>query len=177
MSPTSLPTRRYTAKLIQHRIAVYLLDWAAFALSGLLAFELRFDGALPARYFHPMEVALCIWVVAKSVAFVVGKLDRGNWRYTSTDDAVRGVAANSAGSILGVLVIFLLLGPWGIPRSVYILDWLLSCLLTLGGGWPFAWPSQRRAGVESRVSGPGHSYTAPAPQDWRCCGSCGRTNP
>jgi FlaA1/EpsC-like NDP-sugar epimerase len=31
------------------------------------------------------------------------------------------------------LVIFHLIGSWGIPRSVYILDWLISCLLTLGG--------------------------------------------
>jgi FlaA1/EpsC-like NDP-sugar epimerase len=26
-----------------------------------------------------------------------------------------------------------MVGPWGIPRSVYILDWLISCLLILGG--------------------------------------------
>jgi FlaA1/EpsC-like NDP-sugar epimerase len=129
----SLTTRRYNGKLIYHRFVAYLLDWGAFALSVLLAFELRFDGALPASYFKPMELALCIWVTAKSVAFIVAKLDRGNWRYTSAYDAVRVVLANSAGSILGGLVIFLLPVPWAIPRSVYILDWLVSCLLTLGG--------------------------------------------
>jgi FlaA1/EpsC-like NDP-sugar epimerase len=26
-----------------------------------------------------------------------------------------------------------MVGPWGIPRSVYILDWLISCVLALGG--------------------------------------------
>jgi FlaA1/EpsC-like NDP-sugar epimerase len=108
------------------------VDWAAFALSGILAFELRFDGAMPAIYFHSMEVALIVWVVAKSVAFIASKLNRGNWRYTSTYDAVRVVVANSAGSILGGVFLFALLGPGGMPRSVYILDWLLSCLLTLG---------------------------------------------
>ena len=132
MSPISLPARRYSAKLIRHRVLVYLLDWAAFALSGFFAFELRFDGAVPAIYFHSMEVALCVWVGANSVAFIAGKLNRGNWRYTSTYDAVRVVAANSAGSVLGGAVLFVLLGPWGMPRSVYILDWLLCCLLTLG---------------------------------------------
>jgi FlaA1/EpsC-like NDP-sugar epimerase len=79
-----------------------------------------------------MEVALGIWVVANSMAFIAGKLNRGNWRYTSTYDAVRVVVANSAGSVLGGVVLFVLLGPWGMPRSVYILDWLLCCLLTLG---------------------------------------------
>jgi len=97
------------------------LDLAAFALSGFFAFELRFDGEVPAQYFHAMEVALAIWVVANSVAFIAGKLNRGNWRYTSTYDAVRVVAANSAGSVLGGVVLFVLLGPRGMPRSVYIL--------------------------------------------------------
>ena len=101
MSHRSDPTRLYSVKLIRHRLVAYLLDWAAFAFSGLLAFELRFDGALPAKYLHPMGVCLCIWIVAKSAAFIGGKLDRGNWRYTSTYDAVQIVLANSAGSILG----------------------------------------------------------------------------
>ena len=132
MSPIPLPAPYYSAKLIRHRVLVYLLDLAAFALSGFFAFELRFDGAVPAQYFHALEVALCVWSVAKSVAFIAGKLNRGNWRYTSTYDAVRVMFANSAGSILGGVVLFVLLGPAGMPRSVYILDWLLCCLLTLG---------------------------------------------
>jgi FlaA1/EpsC-like NDP-sugar epimerase len=43
------------------------------------------------------------------------------------------LAASLAGSIAGGLVILLLLGPWGIPRSVYVLDWLTVSMLTLGG--------------------------------------------
>src|ERR1039457_1845864 len=133
MSPESKLARRHRAQHFGRRSIAYSLDLAAFALSAFLAFELRFDGALPAQYFHPMGVALCIWAVAKSASFIVGAVGRGSWRHTSTYDAVRLVLAASAGSILGGLVIFLLLGPWGIPRSVYILDWLISWLLTLGG--------------------------------------------
>jgi FlaA1/EpsC-like NDP-sugar epimerase len=133
MSPVSPAAQRLHGKLIRNRISGYLLDGAAFILSGVLAFELRFDFVLPASYPHPMEAALCIWLAAKSAAFIAAKLDRGGWRYTSAYDAVRIVAANSAGSILSGSVILLLLKPWGIPRSVYVLDWLLSCLMTLGG--------------------------------------------
>ncbi len=132
MPSSSLPARSYNAKLIRHRLVAYFLDMCAFAVSGLLAFELRFDGLLPAIYFKPMEMALCLWVVAKSAAFVVAKLDRGNWRYTSAYDAVRVILANSAGSILGGLFLFFLPAQWAIPRSVYILDWMVACLLTLG---------------------------------------------
>jgi FlaA1/EpsC-like NDP-sugar epimerase len=80
-----------------------------------------------------MGAALCIWAVTKSAAFIVGAVGQGSWRHTSVFDAVRIVLSNSAGSILGGLIIFHLIGPWSIPRSVYILDWLISCLLTLGG--------------------------------------------
>jgi FlaA1/EpsC-like NDP-sugar epimerase len=128
----SLPKRRYTAKLIWRRVAVYLTDWAAFLLAGILAFDLRFDGSVPVNYQHAMKMALCVWFVVKSLAFVVAKVDRGSWRYTSTYDAVRVVLANLGGSVFGGVALWSLLGPWGMPRSVYILDWLLCCLLTLG---------------------------------------------
>ena len=125
--------RRREAKHIWRRFALDCLDLAVFALSAFLAFELRFDGKLPAQYVYPMGVALCIWAAAQSASFIVSAASRGSWRHTSAYDAVRIVLANSAGSILGGLVILLLLGPWAIPRSVFILDWLLSCSLALAG--------------------------------------------
>ena len=133
MSPQSKLASRHRAQRIWRQSIAFSLDLSAFVLSTFLAFELRFDGALPAQYFYPMGVALCIWAAAKSAAFIVGAVSQGSWRHTSIFDAVRIVLANSAGSLLGGLVIFHLIGSWGIPRSVYILDWLISCLLTLGG--------------------------------------------
>jgi FlaA1/EpsC-like NDP-sugar epimerase len=79
-----------------------------------------------------METALFVWAITKSVVFIACRVNR-YWRHTSAYDAVRIVFANLAGSLLGALILLLLLGLWGIPRSVYVLDWLVSCLLTLGG--------------------------------------------
>jgi FlaA1/EpsC-like NDP-sugar epimerase len=132
MLPTSFSRRENHARLILHRMVGYLVDWSAFALSGFLAFELRFDFVLPTQYLRSLVVALGIWIIAKAAAFVIGKMDRGGWRYTSAYDAVQIVLANTAGSILGGLSLLYFLGSHGIPRSVYILDWLLACLLTLG---------------------------------------------
>jgi FlaA1/EpsC-like NDP-sugar epimerase len=125
--------QQHRMKHLVRLLARYPVDLAAFVLSAFLAFELRFDGALPAQYFHPMVVALCAWAGAKSAAFIAGAVSRGSWRHTSVFDAVRLLLANSAGSIVGGLAIVYLLGPSRIPRSVYILDWLISSLLTLGG--------------------------------------------
>jgi FlaA1/EpsC-like NDP-sugar epimerase len=132
MSLILLPKRSFNGKLILHRIVGLFLDGAAFAVSGFFAFELRFDFLLPANYLQPMVVALGIWITAKSAAFIAAKLDRGGWRYTSAQDAVRIALANLAGSVIGGSAIVFLLGPWGIPRSIFIVDWMLSCLLTLG---------------------------------------------
>jgi FlaA1/EpsC-like NDP-sugar epimerase len=133
MFPVSVFARRLNWKRMRNKLLGSLFDGGAFALSAVLAFELRFDFVVPAIYLRPMEAALGIWVAAQSAAFIGARVDRENWRYTSAYDAVRIILANSVGSMLGAVIIFVLLGPWGIPRSAYILDWLLSCLFVLGG--------------------------------------------
>jgi len=133
MSPESKIARRHRAQRIARYVVVYSLDLTAFVFSTIFAFELRFDGALPAQYLRPMRLALCVWAVAKFATFLMGAVGRGSWRHASIYDKTRVILADSAGSILGGVVIFLLLGPTGIPRSVYILDWLICCLMSLGG--------------------------------------------
>ncbi len=155
MTPESQLVWRQRSLLRWRRYVIHSLDLAAFAVSTVFAFELRFDGSLPAQYFHPMGVVLCIWAAAKSVSFIVGAVGRGSVMHTSTYDVVRVVVANTAGSILGGGVIFLLLGPWGIPRSVYILDWMISCLLTVVGRLAvrFVSTAKSRSGVEGERTG------------------------
>lgn len=133
MSPESSYGRQRAVQRIRRVCAVCSLDLTAFTLSPFLAFELRFDGALPAQYFRAMGMALWIWATVKLASFIAGGVNRGSWRHTSVPDAVRIVLAVSAGSILGGSILFLLVGPWGLPHSVYILDWLISCVLALGG--------------------------------------------
>jgi FlaA1/EpsC-like NDP-sugar epimerase len=132
MYSRTLSNRQFNLRLIQHRVLAYLLDWSAFGLSGWLAFELRFDGAVPAHYVNPLELAVCVWVATKAVSFIAGRLNLGNWRYTSAHDAVRLFAANSAGSILAYLILSIAFARFGIPRSVYLIEWLLSGTITLG---------------------------------------------
>jgi FlaA1/EpsC-like NDP-sugar epimerase len=133
MFPGSLHARRYSMERMRRRILAYSVDLAAFACSALIAFELRFDGAMPAGYIHPMGIALCIWAALKWTSFLVCRVSWGHWRHTSSYDVARIVAANTVGSIAGGVGIVLFLGPWAVPRSVYISDWLVSCFLTVGG--------------------------------------------
>src|ERR1700728_999280 len=113
------------------RLLASMMDIAGFTLCGLLAFQLRFDGSVPALYAHGMVEAILIWAVAKSAAFFFGAVNTGYCRYTSLDEAVRIGLANSAGSVVAGAIIVLAVHP-GMPRSIYILEWLTSCALTLG---------------------------------------------
>jgi FlaA1/EpsC-like NDP-sugar epimerase len=125
----SLPVGR--PEQVPRRLIACIMDMAGFTLCGLLAFLLRFDASVPAIYMHGMGEAITIWAMAKSAAFYFGAVNTGYWRYTSLDEAVRIALANSAGSMVGSAIILLVVHP-GIPRSIYIMEWLASCSLTLG---------------------------------------------
>jgi FlaA1/EpsC-like NDP-sugar epimerase len=108
------------------------LDLAMFILSAYVSFELRFDGALPSQYGRRAATAVCIWITAKSISFLISGVRWSHWRYTSISDILRIVVANTLGSTLGAAATILLLGSGAIPFSIYIVDWLLCSLLTLG---------------------------------------------
>ncbi len=133
MLASSQSSHTYEMNLIWRRILSYFLDTAAFLCSAIMAFELRFDGVVPSQFLHPMGLAMCTWAGLQLAAFIACRVSWDHWRYTSTNDAVRLLLATSAGSIAGGSVLFHMLGPWSIPRSVLVLDWLLAGLLTLGG--------------------------------------------
>jgi len=133
MFPGPLSIRRYNMERIRRRILAYSVDLAAFACSALIAFELRFDGAVPAAYIRPMGMALCLWAALKWTSFLVCRVSWGNWRHTSAYDVVRVIAANTVGSLASGVGIVLLLGSRSVPHSVYIIDWMVCCFLTVGG--------------------------------------------
>ena len=131
MPSDAIHIRRVTARSIWRSLAVYFIDGAAFFTAAFLAFQLRFDGTLPVQYFHTMWLACCVWIAAKFAFFILCGVNRGSWRCTSVHDVIRVTLAVSAGSILGALLVILMAGSNGIPRSIYILDWMLAGLLSL----------------------------------------------
>jgi FlaA1/EpsC-like NDP-sugar epimerase len=111
------------------------LVWAAqiglFALSGVVAFLLRFDLSLPSAYRIYLAYALPIWILVKIAVFHVAKLDRGLWRYLSVGDLSRIAYGNLTASVVSCILIKVI-APRGFPRSIYILD-LMICFLATSG--------------------------------------------
>lgn len=133
MPGSSRPSNSDMEYRIRRHILSLCLDLAAFLCSSIVAFGLQFDGTLSTGLKHPMLIATCVWAVLQSVAFLVFQVSWGHWRYTSTSDAARLLLACSAGSIASSLVLSFLPATSGIPHSVYVLQWMIACVLTLGG--------------------------------------------
>jgi len=113
------------------RLIVWLAQIAMFAVSGVLAFLLRFDFSLPPAYLRHLAYALPIWIVVKATVFRVAKLDRGLWRYVTESDLFRLVNANLIASAVSCILIRVI-APYGFPRSIYVLD-LIVCFLATSG--------------------------------------------
>lgn len=109
-------------------VFVHLVLWA-LALVG--AFVLRFDGRVPAGYWPLMAVWIPVALVMRTVIYFSFGLFHGLWRYTSLRDLLSLAKAATLSTVLLVLYVALL-GPSGMPRSVYVIDWMLS-MFAVGG--------------------------------------------
>ena len=111
------------------------LVWAAeiglFAISGVVAFLLRFDLSLPSAYRIYLAYALPIWILVKIAVFHVAKLDRGLWRYLSVGDLSRIAYGNLTASVVSCILIKVIAPP-GFPPSG-------SAVATPWGRWWLWW--------------------------------------
>ena len=89
------------------RLTVWAAQIVVFALSGVMAFLLRFDFVIPAAYRGHLIRGLLIWIVVKAIVFRLAKLDRGLWRYVSANDLIRLASGNVVASSVSCILILL----------------------------------------------------------------------
>ncbi|MFB3855542.1 MAG: polysaccharide biosynthesis protein [Vicinamibacterales bacterium] len=124
--------RLLDAVLRYRRLYVVLVHFLLILLANQLAFQLRFDFAVPASMAEVSLRYLPLLFLIRAGTFVPFRLYQGLWRYTSVSDLrdiIAGVSASSA--------VFYLLVRWGMgvtayPRSVYIIDAILL-ISSMGG--------------------------------------------
>ena len=112
------------------RTATSVIYASIAAASYSLAFLLRFDFAWPATY-----TGVFLWSLALLVAVRVGfalatRLGVGSWRYVGIRDLLRLTLAATAGSILFFAITWGLPFTPRVPRSVIVMEWLLTGNLT-----------------------------------------------
>jgi FlaA1/EpsC-like NDP-sugar epimerase len=128
--------RRLNHPVYRNRVLQVAADALLVSLSLYLAFRLRFLDAphgLPHRYAVLFVQAVGFVVIGKIAVFAVLGLYQKWWRYISGRDfllIVRAVAVASA----VVVVLFTVLQPFehNLPRSVVVMDFVLTLLLIAG---------------------------------------------
>jgi FlaA1/EpsC-like NDP-sugar epimerase len=130
MTKPNLLLARFSRSLIR-RPAIVALYVALFAVSAVTAFGLRFDFHLNPLAMTQLLYATVVWLAVKTVICYCCGLDRSAWRFLSSWDALMLVVANLAGSAVSAPIIAMG-APKGFPRSIYVLDFVVSLLLTGG---------------------------------------------
>ena len=109
-----------------------LIDAALVAAAYLLAHWLRFEGNISPSDWAKIRHALSYLIPFKLVCFFGFGLYRGMWRYTSIADLKNIFIAVSFSSVTIVLFILYQYQFQGFSRSVYLIDWGLTFMLTGG---------------------------------------------
>ncbi len=123
--------------VIPNRQAISLvLQLLLGVIAFILAFLIRFDfSAIPPRFETLMMMALPVSTGIKGFAVIYFGLTSGLWRYVGINDLSRILKAVAVSSVAFIIATLLLFGH-GFPRSIYILDFLLT--VSLLGGMRFA---------------------------------------
>jgi FlaA1/EpsC-like NDP-sugar epimerase len=97
--------------------------------SLLLAWFLRFDFTLPNRRL--LLSAACVLILIRMSAIAGFGLLHGWWRYTGLSDALDVLKAVFSGSVIFILAIRYLFGVTGFPRSVFVLEPVLTAAMLI----------------------------------------------
>ena len=128
--------QRLNHPVYRNRVLQVAADAVLVALAFFLAFQLRFlddPHGLPPRYELLFAQAVGIVVVAKLAVFGAFGLYQKWWRYVSGRDFLLILRAVAFASVI-VVVFFAVVQPFKhtLPRSVVVMDFILTMLLVAG---------------------------------------------
>jgi len=107
------------------RVLVFFLDVTLIAAALTFSFLLRFDFQVPPDQVKILLQGLAVVMVAKPVLFAASGMYRNIWRYASLQDAYQIFKVVTFSSLVSMVLLVFLRGPFALPRSIYILDWFL----------------------------------------------------
>src|SRR6185437_539745 len=116
--------------LHRHFWFVALFQSLLISFSLVLAWLLRFDFSLP--YRRTLLVALPVLVLFRLAAIARFGLLHGWWKYTGLSDALDISKAVTLGSVVFILAIHYGIGMKAFPRTIYVLEPLLTAGLLVG---------------------------------------------
>lgn len=116
-------------------VALLLLDLGVIACGLMLAYEIRFDGHVPAKYLGVLSRIMLAWVGVRIGWLLLHRFYRQAWQYASIREILMVLSATTAGTIT-LYATNLLLPLDGfttrVPRSIFVIEWFLAVSF-LGG--------------------------------------------
>jgi FlaA1/EpsC-like NDP-sugar epimerase len=147
------------------RVGQVAIDACLIALAYYLAYVLRFDSGVPARYEDLLGDTIAVVVLMKLAVFAGFGLYSKLWRFIDQKDFESVVKAVVVSSFVVVVALFLLsFGPRNPPRGVVALDFLLTLAFVSGSRFlvravmerPTRGPLLQRAAREVLIVGAGN---------------------
>jgi FlaA1/EpsC-like NDP-sugar epimerase len=112
------------------------------------AFLLRFDFDIPASQMELFRDCLLVVLVVKPLVFITIGFYQSMWRYASLQDGIEIFKGVTFSSILAVASVVFLRQFTPLPRSIFVLDWIL--LFALIAGSRIIWRIYRENYIGSR---------------------------
>jgi FlaA1/EpsC-like NDP-sugar epimerase len=111
--------------------SIRAIQLCLFLVSAVAAFLLRFEFSIPHEMKAVLWCYLCLAVLMKVGVFHICGLGQGLWRYFGTRDLIRVARTNLIASAFCAIALAAA-GPKPFPRSILIIDFLLTLLLSTG---------------------------------------------
>lgn len=119
--------------LLQGRRSIaFLVQAGLLAAAYVLAFMVRFDFRVPEAYARTLWLSLPGALAVKLVVFTMFRLHQGWWRYAGLRDLETLVKASAIAAVGAMTINYMALEMRTVPRSIYLLDPLLSVILVGG---------------------------------------------
>ena len=116
-----------------HRKFLALTIYAGAAASSYMsAHLLRFEFQWPAELTSTFLVTLPVLLAVRAFSDSVFKIAVGSWRYVGVGDVVRLMGATGLGTALFFFAVKLMPLDPTVPRSIILLEWVLTTYLTAG---------------------------------------------
>ena len=117
-------------RVLKRQYLYFLSDLALMTLSFFVCFFIRFEGRLPEHFFHKYAIYIFPLIFFKIVLFLGVNLYKKVWRYANLRELVTIIQGVTISTVIFIGYVYFLRIPF--PRSVIVLDWMLSIFL-IGG--------------------------------------------
>ncbi len=129
------------------KAVLILIDVIIVNIAFYGALLIRFEGAIPGRYLQSFYDFALLFTLTLIMCFYFFGLYNRLWQYASVGELVNIVIAVTVGTVINIALAYFLMegGQFPLPRSVFLLSWLLNIVLI--GGSRLTWRIIRDYGL------------------------------